>query len=95
MNRLFARLLAPTLAAAVLFAPAAAQAKSVAPKATAPKSGATVSTMPILTWNRAKGAVSYEVQIGSDGGFNPAVVDVTTQNLRYLNNKTLGNGAYF
>ena len=95
MNRLFARLLAPTLAAAVLFAPAAAQAKSVAPKATAPKTGATVSTMPILTWNRAKGAVSYEVQIGSDGGFNPAVVDVTTGNLRYLNSKTLSNGAYF
>ena len=95
MNRLFARLLAPTLAAAVLFAPAVAQAKPAAPKATAPKGGTTVSTMPSLTWNPARGATSYEVQIGSDAGFNPALVDVTTLNLRYLNNKTLPNGAYF
>src|SRR4051794_17677200 len=95
MNRLFARLLAPTLAAAVLLAPAVAQAKPAAPKATAPKAGTTVSTMPILTWKPAKGAISYEVQIASTAGFNPALVDVTTANLRYVHAKTLSNGAYF
>ena len=51
--------------------------------------------MPALTWNPAKGAASYEVQIASDAGFNPALVDVTTQNLRYINSKMLPNGAYF
>ena len=95
MNRLFARLLAPTLAAAVLFVPAVAQAKPAAPKATAPKVGTTVQNMPALTWNAAKGAVQYEVQIASDSGFNPALVDVTTQNLRFVNAKMLPNGAYF
>src|SRR3954449_164786 len=95
MNRLFARLLAPTLAAAVLLAPAVAQAKPAAPKATAPKAGSTVSTMPTLTWNAAKNAMSYEVQIGSTAGFNPALVDVTTQNIRYIHAKTLSNGAYY
>jgi hypothetical protein len=95
MTRLFARLLAPTLAAAVLFAPAVAQAKLAAPKATAPKVGTTVSTMPALIWNPVKGAQQYEVQIASDAGFNPALVDVTTQNLRFVNGKTLPNGAYF
>ena len=39
--------------------------------------------------------MSYEVQIASDAGFNPALVDVTTQNLRFINSKTLPNGAYF
>ena len=34
--------------------------------------------MPALTWNKAKGATSYEVQISSDSGFNPALVTVTT-----------------
>ncbi|MDX6562676.1 MAG: hypothetical protein QOD65_2490, partial [Gaiellales bacterium] len=95
MTRLFARLLAPTLAAAILFAPAVAQAKPAAPKATAPKANTTVSTMPVLTWNPAKRAVSYEVQIASDAGFNPALVDITTVNLRFVNSKTLSNGAYF
>lgn len=95
MIRLFARLLAPVLAAAVLFVPAVAQAKPATPKATAPKAGTTVSTMPVLTWNVAKRAVSYEVQIASDAGFNPALVDITTQNLRFVNSKTLSNGAYF
>ena len=51
--------------------------------------------MPALTWNKAKGATSYEVQIASDSGFNPALVDVTTQNLRFVNSKMLPNGAYF
>ncbi len=51
--------------------------------------------MPALTWNKAKGAVPYEVQIASDSGFNPALVDVTTQNLRFVNAKMLPNGAYF
>ncbi|HET6174690.1 MAG TPA: hypothetical protein VFD90_18940 [Gaiellales bacterium] len=51
--------------------------------------------MPALTWNPAKGAVQYEVQISSDAGFNPAVVDVNTSNLRFVNGKTLPNGAYF
>ena len=95
MNRLFARLLAPTLAAAVLLVPAVAQAKPAAPKATAPKVGTTVPNMPALTWNTAKGAAQYEVQIASDSGFNPALVDVTTQNLRFVNAKMLPNGAYF
>ena len=95
MNRLLARLLAPTLAAAVLFVPAVAQAKPAAPKATAPKVGTTVQNMPALTWNAAKGAAQYEVQIASDSGFNPALIDVTTQNLRFVNAKMLPNGAYF
>jgi len=95
MNRLSARLLAPTLAAAVLLAPAVAQAKPAAPKATAPKVGTTVQNMPALTWNAAKGAAQYEVQIASDSGFNPALIDVTTQNLRFVNAKMLPNGAYF
>ena len=95
MNRLLARLLAPTLAAAVLFVPAVAQAKPAAPKATAPKVGTTVQNMPAMTWNAAKGAVQYEVQIASDSGFNPALIDVTTQNLRFVNAKMLPNGAYF
>ena len=71
MTRLFARLLAPTLAAAVLFVPAVAQAKPAAPKATAPKVGTTVSTMPALTWNTAKGAAQYEVQIAQRFGLQP------------------------
>ena len=49
MNRLLARLLAPTLAAAVLFVPAVAQAKPAAPKATAPKVGTTVQNIPSMT----------------------------------------------
>ena len=65
------------------------------PKATAPKVGTTVPNMPALTWNAAKGAAQYEVQIASDSGFNPALVDVTTQNLRFVNAKMLPNGAYF
>jgi hypothetical protein len=95
MNRLFARLLAPTLAAALLFVPAVAQAKPATPKATAPKLNTTVSTMPALTWKAARGAASYEVQIAGDSGFNPALIDVTTLNLRFVNSKTLSNGAYF
>ena len=51
--------------------------------------------MPALTWNAAKGAAQYEVQIASDSGFNPALIDVTTQNLRFVNAKMLPNGAYF
>jgi hypothetical protein len=95
MTRLFARLLAPTLAAAMLLVPAVAAAKPATPKITAPKAGTTVSSLPTLTWNPVKNAASYEVQIASDAGFNPALIDVTTSNLRYLNNKTLSNGAYF
>ena len=78
MTRLSARLLALTLAAGLLLVPSVAQAKPSAPKATAPALNATVSTMPALTWNKAKGASSYEVQIASDSGFNPALVNVTT-----------------
>ena len=51
--------------------------------------------MPALTWNPARGAQQYEVEIASDSGFNPALVDVTTQNLRFVNSKTLPNGAYY
>ena len=78
MTRLFARLLAPTLAAAMLLVPAVAAAKPATPKITAPKVGTTVPSMPTLTWNPVKNAASYEVQIASDAGFNPALVDVTT-----------------
>jgi hypothetical protein len=95
MTRLLARLLAPTLAAALLLAPAVADAKPAMPKATGPKLNLTASTMPTLTWTKAKNATSYEIQISSDSGFNPALVDATTQNLRFLHGKTLPNGAYF
>src|SRR4051794_14479948 len=95
MTRLLARLVALTLATGLLVAPAIGQAKPSAPKATAPKVGTTVSTMPALTWNKANGAVSYQVQIATTAGFNPALVDVTTQNLRYINGTMLPNGAYF
>ena len=95
MTRLSARLLALTLAAGLLLVPAVAQAKPATPKATAPAVNATVSTMPSLTWNKAKGATSYEVQIASDSGFNPALVDVTTPNLRFVHSTMLPNGAYF
>jgi hypothetical protein len=95
MTRLSARLLAMTIAAGLLLMPAAAQAKPATPKAIAPAVNVTVSTMPSLTWNKAKAAQSYEVQISSDAGFNPALIDVTTQNLRFINSKTLPNGAYF
>ena len=84
MTRLSARLLALTLAAGILLVPSLAQAKPTAPKITAPKVNATVSTMPALTWNKAKGATSYELQISSDSGFNPAVVTATTGNLRFV-----------
>ena len=95
MTRLSARLLALTLATGLLLVPAVAHAKPLAPKVTAPKLNATVSTMPALTWNKAKGASSYEVQISSDSGFNPALVTVTTANLRFVNSTMLPNGAYF
>jgi hypothetical protein len=96
MTRLLARLAALTLAAGLIaVVPTVAQAKPAAPKATAPKLGVTVSTMPALTWNKAKGALQYEVQIASDAGFNPALVDVKTQNLRFINSAMLANGAYF
>lgn len=95
MTRHLPRLLAPLLAAAFLFLPAVAEAKPVVPKVTAPKTGVTVSSMPVLSWNNAKGATSYQLQISSDSGFNPALVDVTTQNLRFLHGKTLPNGSYF
>ncbi|HEY3614131.1 MAG TPA: Ig-like domain-containing protein [Gaiellales bacterium] len=95
MTRLLARLVALTLAAGLLVAPTIAQAKPAAPKATAPKVGTTVSTMPALTWNKANGAVSYQVQIATTAGFNPALVDITTQNLRFINGAMLPNGAYF
>jgi hypothetical protein len=96
MTRLFARLLALTLTAGLLLVPAVvAQAKPLAPKVTAPKANATVSTMPALTWNKAKGASSYELQISSDAGFNPALVTTKTANLRYVNSTMLPNGAYF
>ncbi len=94
MTRLSARLLALTLAAGLLV-PSVAQAKPFAPKATAPALNATVSNMPALTWNKAKGASSYEVQISSDSGFNPALVNVTTANLRFVHSTMLANGAYF
>src|SRR4051812_49877426 len=87
MNRLSARLLALTLAACILLVPAAAQAKPAAPKATAPKLNTTVSNMPALTWNKAKGATAYELQIASDAGFNPAQIDVKTANLRYVHGR--------
>ena len=95
MTRLLTRLLALTLTAGIVLVPSVAQAKPTAPKITAPKVNATVSTMPALTWNKAKGATSYEIQIASDSGFNPALVTVTTGNLRYVNSKMLPNGAYF
>ena len=95
MTRLSARLLALTLAAGLLLVPSVAQAKPFAPKATAPALNATVSNMPALTWNKAKGASSYEVQISSDSGFNPALVNVTTANLRFVHSTMLANGAYF
>jgi len=95
MTRLFTRLLALTLAAGLLVAPSIAQAKPATPKATGPKAGVTVSTMPTLTWNKANGALSTQIQIATDAGFNPALVDVTTQNLRFINGTMLPNGAYF
>src|SRR5215213_3203684 len=95
MTRLIARLLALTLATGLLLAPAVADAKPFAPKVTAPKLNATVSTMPALTWNKAKGASSYEVQLATDSGFNPALVTVTTANLRFVNSTMLANGVYF
>jgi hypothetical protein len=95
MKSVSARLLAPMFAAALLLAPAVAQAKPAMPKLTAPKVNTTVAAMPILTWNKAKGAASYELQIASDSGFNPALITVTTANLRYLEGKALPNGAYF
>ncbi len=96
MTRLLARLVALTLAAGLIaVVPTVAQAKPAAPKATAPKIGATTSTMPTLTWNKGKGAVSTQVQIATDAGFNPALIDVTTQNLRFINSTMLPNGAYY
>ena len=44
---------------------------------------------------QGQGRRPYEVQIASDSGFNPALVDVTTQNLRFINSTMLPNGAYF
>jgi hypothetical protein len=95
MTRLSARLLALTLATGLLVLPSASQAKPARPKATAPALNAQLTTLPVLTWNKAARAKSYEVQIASDSGFNPALIDVTTQNLRYLHPKMVPNGAYF
>ncbi len=95
MTRFSARLLALTVAAGLLLTPVAAQAAPARPKATSPGVTANVTTMPILTWKKAARAATYEVQIASDAGFNPAMIDVTTGNVRYIHNKVLPNGAYF
>ena len=95
MTRFSARLLALTVAAGLLLTPVAAQAAPARPKATSPGVTANVTQMPILTWKKAARATSYEVQIASDAGFNPAMIDVTTGNVRYIHNKVLPNGAYF
>jgi hypothetical protein len=95
MTRLSARLLALTVAAGLLLTPVTSQAAPARPKATSPGVTANVTTMPILTWNKAARAKTYEVQIASDAGFNPALVDVTTGNIRYIHTKVLPNGAYF
>jgi hypothetical protein len=95
MTRLSARLLALTLATGLLILPSVAQAKPARPKATAPALNAKLTALPVLTWNKAARAQSYQVQIASDSGFNPALIDVTTQNLRYLHPKMVPNGAYF
>ena len=95
MTRFSARLLALTVAAGLLLTPVAANAAPARPKATSPGVTANVTQMPILTWKKAARATSYEVQIASDAGFNPAMVDVTTGNIRYIHTKVLPNGAYF
>ena len=95
MTRLSARLLALTLATGLLLRPPSPRPSPWRPRSRRPKLNATVSTMPALTWNKAKGASSYEVQIASDSGFNPALVTVTTANLRFVNSTMLPNGAYF
>ena len=95
MTRFSARLLALTVAAGLLLTPVAAQAAPARPKATSPGVTANVTTMPILTWKKAARAATYEVQIASDAGFNPAMIDVTTGNIRYIHTKVLPNGAYF
>jgi hypothetical protein len=95
MTRFSARLLALTVAAGLLLTPVAAQAAPARPKATSPGVTANVTSMPILTWKKAARAKTYEVQIASDAGFNPAMNDVTTGNIRYVHTKVLPNGAYF
>jgi len=35
------------------------------------------------------------VQIATDAGFNPALIDITTVNLRFINSTMLPNGIYF
>jgi hypothetical protein len=95
MTSLLKRLLALGLGAGVLLAPSVAQAAPALPKATAPAQNAKVSALPVLAWKKAARAKSYEIQISSDSGFNPALVDVTTQNLRYLHPKMVPNGTYY
>jgi len=86
-------LLAASGVGLVLVSPAASAPATPVP--VGPPDGAESEFLPTLKWNPVAGADHYQVEIGADQAFNPALFYISTKNTRAVPDKTVPNGTYW